>query len=150
MPGASTIHSRVRFGHVSNPFSLPVRVAIDRHYLQDAGIAVIGLDALTGLPEYRNGGLLLDTGLLALRDPALASIPLAVDHAAVVEWRAATVVGLDRIAEAVRRDLGLTAAQFPLARVLEGGTWAAGRRLAVERRAGAAPPLQIDSDGTVF
>jgi uncharacterized protein DUF1688 len=115
-----------------------------------AGLQVDHLDGLTGLPEYRNGGLLLDTGLLALRDPALAATPLRVDHAAVVEWRAATVVGLDRIAEAVRRELDLTPAQFPLARVLEGGTWAAGRRLAVERRPGAAPPLQIDSDGTVF
>ena len=35
-----------------------------------AGVQVRGLDALTGLPEYRNGGLLLDTGVLRLRDPA--------------------------------------------------------------------------------
>ena len=27
------------------------------------GVAVTGLDALTGLPEYRNGGLLLDSGV---------------------------------------------------------------------------------------
>ncbi len=32
-----------------------------------AGVAVTDRDALTGLPEYRNGGLLLDTGVLALR-----------------------------------------------------------------------------------
>ena len=36
-----------------------------------AGVAVTDLDELTGLPEYRNGGLLLDTGVLRLRDPAL-------------------------------------------------------------------------------
>ena len=34
-----------------------------------------GLDALTGLPEYRNGGLLLDTGVLRLRDPAWRGQP---------------------------------------------------------------------------
>ena len=33
--------------------------------------------------------------------------------------------------------------------VLEGGTWAAGRELARERR-GGEPPLAIESDGTVF
>jgi GTP cyclohydrolase II len=30
--------------------------------LEEAGLEVTGLDQLTGLPEYRNGGLLLDTG----------------------------------------------------------------------------------------
>ena len=38
-----------------------------------AGVTVTGLDALTGLPEYRNGGLLLDTGVLRLRDPDWAA-----------------------------------------------------------------------------
>ena len=42
------------------------------------------------------------------------------------------------------------AARFPLAKVLEGGTWAAGRRIAGLRRPGGVPPLDIDSDGTVF
>ena len=118
--------------------------------LAQAGLEIVEVDGLTGLPEYRNGGLLLDTGLLAPRDPALPSMRMAVDHPAVVEWRAATVIGLDRIATGVRRELGLDARRFPLARVLEGGSWAAGRRLAAERRPGAAPPLAIDSDGTVF
>ena len=42
------------------------------------------------------------------------------------------------------------AEQLPLAKVLEGGTWAAGRRIARERREGGGPPLTIVSDGTVF
>jgi hypothetical protein len=67
-----------------------------------------------------------------------------------VEWRALTVALLDRVADGVRAALGLDAQQLPLARVLEGGTWAAGRRLALARRADGAPPLQIASDGTVF
>jgi hypothetical protein len=38
--------------------------------LQWAGIAVLGIDDLTGLPEYRNGGLFLDLGVIALKDEA--------------------------------------------------------------------------------
>jgi hypothetical protein len=50
----------------------------------------------------------------------------------------------------VREILGVTAQAFPLARVLEGGTWAAGRRIAAERREGGIPPVSVASDGTVF
>jgi hypothetical protein len=46
--------------------------------------------------------------------------------------------------------LGVGPAEFPLARVLEGGTWAAGRLVARQKRADAGPPFQIHSDGTVF
>ena len=115
---------------------------------EDAGVPVTGLGDLTGLPEYRNGGLLLDLGLLALRDPTLAEAPLPVGHEAVVEWRALTVALLDRLAERVRTRLGRP--DMPLARILEGGTWAAGRRIAAELRPGGGPPLRVVSDGTVF
>ena len=118
--------------------------------LQEAGLAVTELDGLTGLAEYRNGGLMLDAGLLVLREPALAQQLLHVSAEPVVEWRSLTVALLDRVADGVRNALGLAAPQLPLARVLEGGTWAAGRRLALARRADGAPPLQIASDGTVF
>ena len=57
---------------------------------------------------------------------------------------------LDRIAEPIRQKLGLRAEDFPLAKVLEGGTWATGRRLAGERRGDGSPPLTVISDGTVF
>lgn len=118
--------------------------------LEDAGLQVTGLGALTGLPEYRNGGLVLDLGLLVPRDRSFFTRPLELGEPAVVEWRAVTVVALDRIARGVRERLGLDEAAFPLARVLEGGTWAAGRRIAAERRAGGPPPVQLVSDGTVF
>lgn len=118
--------------------------------LEDAGLQVTGLDELTGLPEYRNGGLLLDLGLLQPRAADFTTRLLQVHEPAVVEWRAATVIALDRLAAEVRHRLGTTAAQFPLARVLEGGTWAAGRRIAAERRPGGGPPVQLVSDGTVF
>lgn len=118
--------------------------------LEWAGYTVVDVDGLTGLPEYRNGGLFLDTGVLSLKDPADASRPHTVDSALVVEWRALTVALLDRIAEPIRTKLDFRAEDFPLAKVLEGGTWATGRRLAKERRQDGSPPLTIISDGTVF
>lgn len=116
---------------------------------QWGGVQVRGLDALTGLPEYRNGGLLLDSGVLRLKDPALATQALNAGDELVVEWRALTVALLDELAPKVRGILGLSADQLPLACVLEGGTWAAGRVLA-QRLRGGTPPLNIASDGTVF
>ena len=110
------------------------------------GIEVVALDALPGLAEYRNGGLFVDGGVLAEREPS--PHPLPVDHSKIVEWRAATVTLLDRVAELVRRRLD--APELPLAAILEGGTWLAGRQLARERRADGAPPIAIASDGTVF
>ncbi|MEA2930125.1 MAG: hypothetical protein QOG38_2553 [Hyphomicrobiales bacterium] len=118
--------------------------------LQWAGIDVTDIDGLTGLAEYRNGGLFVDAGVLRLRDPAEAVRPNPVDSPLVVEWRALTVALLDRIAPLVREQLGVSAGRFPLARVLEGGTWAAGRRLAREKRPDGGPPIAVASDGTVF
>lgn len=114
-----------------------------------AGIEVTGIDALTGLPEYRNGGLLLDSGVLRLRDPGLAVQTWSPGDELVVEWRALTVSLLDELAPKVRHRLGVDARRMPLACVLEGGTWAAGRASA-QRLRGGLPPLSVASDGTVF
>jgi hypothetical protein len=118
--------------------------------LEEAGIRIVDLDALTGLPEYRNGGLLIDLGVLIPRDPGALERVYRPGDVFVVEWRALTVASLDRLAVGVRQRLGVTAADFPLARVLQGGTWSAGRRIAAERRPGGASPIRLDSDGTVF
>ncbi len=118
--------------------------------LQWTGLTVTEPDALTGLPEYRNGGLLLDTGVIVARRPAQMGRVWKPADPFIVEWRALTVALLDLLAERVRSKLGKTAAELPLACILEGGTWAAGREIAAERRDGGAPPLKIDSDGTVF
>ena len=115
---------------------------------QDGAIRVDGWDKLTGLAEYRNGGLFIDTGVIVPRDPALLATPLTPDREPIIEWRALTVALLDEIAPLVRAGLDLP--QMPLASILEGGTWSAGRRIAVEKRPGGDPPLNIVSDGTVF
>ena len=118
--------------------------------LQQAGFAVTDIDGLTGLAEYRNGGLFVDTEILTLREPAEAMREHDVGSPLVVEWRALTVPLLDRLAAAMRARLNRSAADLPLARVLQGGTWAAGRALAFARRADGSPPIKVVSDGTVF
>jgi len=118
--------------------------------LQRAGLTVTDIDGLTGLAEYRNGGLFVDAGVLVFRHQADASREHPVDAPLVVEWRALTVALLDRLADAARQRLGVDAQTFPLAKILEGGTWAAGRALAFERRPDGSPPVRVISDGTVF
>jgi hypothetical protein len=118
--------------------------------LGDAGLAVTGLDDLTGLAEYRNGGLFWDGGVIVPRDPTVAARSHGPADELVVEWRGLTVALLDRLAPLIRRELGEKAQALPLANLLEGGTWAAGRKLAAQRRPGGGPPIAIRSDGTVF
>jgi hypothetical protein len=118
--------------------------------LEAAGLTIEGAGELTGLAEYRNGGLFLDAGVLTLRDPSQAPRAHAVDSDLVIEWRALTVALLDRTAARIRASLGVGGEELHLARILEGGTWRAGRAIALEQRADGSPPLRIDSDGTVF
>ncbi len=118
--------------------------------LEAGGVEVGRLDELTGLAEYRNGGLLLDCGVIEPRDPELLKRPLDAASEPVVEWRALTLALLDRLASRVRERLGKNALAFPLACVLEGGSWAAGREIAFERRADGSAPLTIITDGTLF
>ena len=118
--------------------------------LQWAGIEVIDIDGLTGLAEYRNGGLFIDTGVLKLHDAGAAQREHTVDSELVVEWRALTVALLDRLADTIRTKLNTDRQSLPLARILQGGTWTAGRNVAKKLRADGGPPLKIVSDGTVF
>jgi len=118
--------------------------------LENAGLSVTDVGGLTGLAEYRNGGLFVDMGVLVPRDFAAFSRVHDVSDPFVVGWRAATVALLDEVAPMVASRLGLATEEFPLARVLEGGTWAAGRLIAREKRPDAGPPFKISSDGTVF
>lgn len=118
--------------------------------VQEAGIEVVDVDGLTGLAEYRNGGLFVDLGVIEPRSASLLAGEHHPGDEPIVEWRALTVVLLDRIAPLVRAKLGVNAEAMPLASVLEGGTWSAGRRIAKLKRADGGPPLRIISDGSVF
>jgi hypothetical protein len=117
---------------------------------QMGGLKITKVQSLTGLPEYRNGGLFLDLELITLKDPQLATCGLAPGRPEVIEWRALTVTLLDELAVRLQDKLGLSPEQLPLAKVLEGGSWWAGRKIAAEKRKGASSPLKIISDGTVF
>lgn len=118
--------------------------------LEEAGIKISDLDELTGLPEYRNGGLFVDLQVLLPKRSEILQQPHTVDSEIIVEWRALTVCLLDRLAKIIRAKLNKDDKQLPLAKILEGGSWSAGRRIARERRNDGSPPLQIISDGTVF
>jgi hypothetical protein len=98
--------------------------------LEWAGVTVSDGDQLTALPEYRNGGLLLDTGVLQLVEVADGARTWEVGSELVVEWRALTVALLDELVPRVRAHL--RAPSLPLACILEGGTWAAGLELGQE------------------
>lgn len=107
-------------------------------------IRFAGVELLTGLPESRNGGLFIDTGLLTLKpqdmrrgldaynanakvygQPNVEVVPLfSVDDDVVVEWRAVTIGLLDELLIRVNQLLGLSDAQaLSLGQLLEAGTW---------------------------
>ncbi|KAJ4293649.1 hypothetical protein N0V90_008933 [Kalmusia sp. IMI 367209] len=131
-----------------------------------------GADLLTGLPEYRNGGLFVDTGLLTLKpedakrglsqyqrnaqvkgQPNMEVVPLfTAEDDVIVEWRAVTVGLLDELLVEVNSLLGLSGSnKLSLAQMLEAGSWKGGRELAeVSRPNTKEPPIMILSDGTVF
>lgn len=118
--------------------------------LMEAGFTITDVDKLTGLAEYRNGGLLLDLGLITMSDAKLLDVAHRPDSEVLIEWRGLTIALLDRIGADVQKKLNKSATEFPLAKVLEGGTWWAGRKAAKNLRADSSPPLKIESDGTVF
>ncbi len=118
--------------------------------LEEAGFVINEIEKLTGLAEYRNGGLLIDRGLISVVDKNHLTALHRPESELIIEWRGLTIALLDRIGESVQKKLNMSAADFPLAKVLEGGTWWAGRKAAKSLRADGSPPLKIASDGTVF
>jgi hypothetical protein len=118
--------------------------------LMSNGFNVVNVEELTGLAEYRNGGLFIDTGVLTLREPSDAQKQHQPSSELIIEWRALTIHLLDLVAERIRHKLNMTNEQWPLVKILEGGTWLAGRRLAEQLRESSSAPILLDSDGTVF
>jgi hypothetical protein len=108
------------------------------------GIIFAGEHLLTGLPEYRNGGLLIDTGLLTLKKPQhdrgiqkyqenakiagqpnMEVVPMFTpDDDVIIEWRAVTIGFLDMLLDEVNRKLELQGPNaLTLAQMLEAGSW---------------------------
>jgi hypothetical protein len=132
-----------------------------------------GTELLTGLPEYRNGGLFVDLGVLTLKKvDEERGLRHYQDHAkrtgghgievapmfepsddVIVEWRGVTVGLLDKLCVEVNKALKkeLAGNEMTLPQLLEAGSWKGGRELAeINRPNTKEPPILIDSDGTVF
>jgi hypothetical protein len=117
---------------------------------QDAGLRFTDALVLTPLAEYRNGGLIVDLGLIEPKHSRVLGQEHRPGDEIVVEWRALTIPIVLAIAENLRQYFAMDADRLPLAAVLEGGTWWAGRKIAAEKRPGGPPPIRVVSDGTVF
>jgi hypothetical protein len=117
--------------------------------LERAGITISQPGALTALAEYRNGGLLVDLGVLVPKHERVRGLVHGPGDDVIVEWRALTVALLDRVALGVCEKLAKSPAELPLA-ALDTGSRAAGRAIAAELRTGGGSPIRINSDGTVF
>ncbi|KAF6824457.1 Uracil catabolism protein 4 [Colletotrichum musicola] len=136
-------------------------------------IQFAGVELLTGLPEYRNGGLFIDLGVLTLRpDDTERGLQHYDEHCrrtgvkpvevapmfepsddVIVEWRGVTVGLLDRLCAEVNKHMknDLQGGELTLAQLLEAGSWKGGREMAEFSRPNTKePPILIDSDGTVF
>ncbi|PVI06678.1 DUF1688-domain-containing protein [Periconia macrospinosa] len=114
--------------------------------------------SLTALPEYRNGGLFVDLGVLSLKKDALDKGLKASGHDlpqfkaeddVIVEWRAMTLVLIDKLHGMVLEEMG--GVPLTMAQLLEAGTWKSGREIAAKKRPETkSSPIIIESDGTVF
>ncbi|KAF8332420.1 DUF1688-domain-containing protein [Cantharellus anzutake] len=93
------------------------------------GWTVEGLEDMTGLPEYRNGGLLVDFEVLKLKKDSLANFYPDPSSNIPQTW----------------------ATNLSLPQILESATWKGGREIAKQKRPSTGgPPIDIESDGTVF
>jgi hypothetical protein len=108
-------------------------------------IQFAGQEMLTGLPEYRNGGLFVDLGVLVLKpDDEQRGLKHYAEYSqrtgtggvevapmfdpgddVIVEWRGATVGFLDMLTTEVNKALRneLAGNELSLALVLEAGCW---------------------------
>ncbi|RSL76581.1 hypothetical protein CEP51_009827 [Fusarium floridanum] len=123
------------------------------------GMQWTNADSLTALPEYRNGGLFVDLGVLTLKKETLdrglqasgGELPLfEAGDDTIVEWRALTLVLIDKLYTKIQSRMG-DGVQLSMAQLLEAGTWKSGREVAAQRRPKTkSSPIIIKSDGTVF
>lgn len=137
MPGKGTWENIVPFHKLTQWLCYSIMVPMTKFM----NMQFAGAELQTGLPEYRNGGLLVDTGLLTLKKAdtqrglktwsscmpkdSTEVVPMfEPSDDVVVEWRAVTVGFLDELLEAVNKGLGLSGSdKLNLAQMLEAGTW---------------------------
>lgn len=115
----------------------------------------------TGLPEYRNGGLFVDMGVIKLkpealergqRNPGGGKLPcFGAGDEEIVEWRAMTVALLDEVHARISQSGDFGEVRLSLPQVLEAGSWKAGREIAAEKRPETkSSPILNSGDGTLF
>lgn len=114
----------------------------------------------TGLPEYRNGGLFVDVGVLTLKPQALekglktsgSELPcFEAGGDEIVEWRAMTVALLDQLHQRIVESGRFGSTKLSLPQMLEAGSWKAGRELAAAKRPTTkSSPILNSGDGTLF
>ncbi|KAI7897365.1 uncharacterized protein EV154DRAFT_535315 [Mucor mucedo] len=135
------------------------------------GATIEGSDLLTPLPDYCNGGFLIDTGFLTLKQadmdrgiknyhansllpyqPKVEVAPMFdISDPVITEWRALTVAYLDLVAERVRQSFRLSKKLLSLSQLIQGGSWSAGRELAeISRPNTHEPPIVIKNDKRVI
>lgn len=132
-------------------------------------LKIVNASLLTGLPEYRNGGLFADLGVLVLKnEQMLRGIELAQEFHktkdvevpaftpaddVIVEWRSCTICLLDMLLPLVNEKMQLTGTKYELslAQLIEAGSWKSGRLMAAKLRPSTSgSPIELLSDGTVF
>lgn len=116
--------------------------------LEEAGHTVADVGDLTALSDAWAGGLLVDGELLVPKIEGTVAVVHAASSEVVVEWRALTVSLLDRVAEAVRKELGVSAEALPVGHLLP-AIRAAGIGAAHDRRGAGVPPIRVDGDGVL-
>ncbi|KAI9729668.1 MAG: hypothetical protein M1818_008421 [Claussenomyces sp. TS43310] len=132
---------------------------------------MLGAEILTGLPDHRNGGLFIDTGVLTLKPEetgrGIEKFKMVSDQQlgrhvevvptfeesddVVVEWRAVTVGLLDELLAEINKDLGLRGSnELSMTQMLEGGSWKGGKEIAEVSRPNTKEPPIITLRGVVF
>lgn len=125
---------------------------------------IVHAEYMTGLPEYRNGGLFVDFEVLQLKKHiAEDGMKLALENGlmlptfkpdddVIVEWRSCTICLLDRILPMINAKMGISGTKFELTlpQLIEAGSWKSGRLIAADKRSNGGPPIELLADGTVF
>ena len=128
---------------------------------------ILNSQYMTGLPEYRNGGLFIDFNVISLKDNehnqngiklgnqilGLNNIPVfKPDDDVIIEWRSITINLLDYLLPIINEKMGIKGSKYELSlpQLIEAGSWKSGRLIASKLRSNGGPPIELLGDGTVF